>query len=95
MNLLRFLIKERIFSFFRVNFWLRLKWSVKLRKMSIFYTHFLPLIKVLRTQKLLTTFVLSTIEERTVRGWHAKLKNRNSDIKDAPRSDRPVEFDEE
>ncbi|KOC70262.1 Histone-lysine N-methyltransferase SETMAR [Habropoda laboriosa] len=38
------------------------------------------------------------ITERTVRDWYAKFKNGNFHLKDAPhapRSGRPVEFDEE
>ncbi|KOC64196.1 Histone-lysine N-methyltransferase SETMAR [Habropoda laboriosa] len=35
------------------------------------------------------------IAERTARDWYAKFKNGNFDLKDAPRSGRPVEFDEE
>ena len=35
------------------------------------------------------------IAEGTVRDWYAKFKNGNFDLKDAPRSGRPVEFDEE
>ncbi|RWR98918.1 Histone-lysine N-methyltransferase SETMAR-like protein, partial [Dinothrombium tinctorium] len=34
------------------------------------------------------------IAERTARDWYAKFKNGNFDLKDAPRSGRPVEFDE-
>ncbi|KOC64863.1 Histone-lysine N-methyltransferase SETMAR, partial [Habropoda laboriosa] len=35
------------------------------------------------------------IGERTARDWYAKFKNGNFDLKDAPRSGRPVQFDEE
>ena len=35
------------------------------------------------------------IAERTARDWYANFKNGNFDLKDAPRSGRPVEFDEE
>ena len=35
------------------------------------------------------------IAERTARDWYAKFKNGNFYFKDAPRSGRPVEFDEE
>ncbi|XP_052827644.1 histone-lysine N-methyltransferase SETMAR-like [Octopus bimaculoides] len=77
-----------------------LKWNVKLRKTSIFNTSYLLLlIKVLWPQKLLMTFVLCMervpIALGTARGWYAKFKNGNFDLKDAPRSGRPVEFDEE
>ncbi|CAI9734608.1 Hypothetical predicted protein [Octopus vulgaris] len=34
------------------------------------------------------------IAERTARDWYAKFKNGNFDLKDAPRSGRPVEFNE-
>ncbi|KOC58661.1 Histone-lysine N-methyltransferase SETMAR [Habropoda laboriosa] len=60
--------------------------------MSIFDTSFfLLLIKVLRPQK----HEEGAIAERTARDWYAKFKNGNFDLKDAPRSGRPVEFDEE
>ena len=35
------------------------------------------------------------IAERTARDWYAKFENGNFDLKDAPRSGCPVEFDEE
>ena len=35
------------------------------------------------------------IAGRTARDWYANFKNRNIDLKDAPRSGRPVEYDEE
>ena len=67
--------------------------------MSIFDTSlFLLLMKVLRAQKLLATFVLcgkGAIAERTARDWYAKFKNGNFDLKHAPRSGRSIEFDEE
>ncbi|RWR98798.1 Histone-lysine N-methyltransferase SETMAR-like protein, partial [Dinothrombium tinctorium] len=34
------------------------------------------------------------IAERTAHDWYAKFKNGNFDLKDEPRSDRPVEYDE-
>lgn len=38
---------------------------------------------------------VGAIAERTARDWYAKFKKGNFDLKDAPRSRRPVEFDEE
>ena len=35
------------------------------------------------------------IAERTARDWYAKFKNGNFDLKDASRSGRPLEFDEQ
>ena len=37
----------------------------------------------------------NAISERTACYWHAKFKNGNFDLKDAPRSGRPAELDEE
>lgn len=35
------------------------------------------------------------IAESSTRDWYAKFKNENVDLNYAPRSDRPVEFDED
>ena len=35
------------------------------------------------------------IAERTARDWYAKFKRGNFDLKEAPRSGRPIKFDEE
>ena len=34
------------------------------------------------------------VTERSARHWHARFKNGNFDLNDAPCSGRPVEFDE-
>ena len=66
--------------------------------MSIFDNSFLLLIKVVRPQTLLMTFVLcgkGAIAESTACDWYAELKNLNFHLKDASCCDSPVEFGDE
>jgi len=77
-----------------------LKWNVKLRKMSIFDTSFFLLLilgsKAAKAARdIYAMYGESAIAERTARDWYAKFKNGNFNLKDAPRSGRPVEFDKE
>ena len=47
------------------------------------------------TRDVSTVYGEGAIAERTARDWYAKFKNGNFDLKDASRSGRPLEFDEE
>lgn len=38
---------------------------------------------------------ICVIAETTVRNWYAMFRNGNEDLKDAPHSGHPVEFDED